>query len=154
MTTAGTTAPYQLKLCHKTALSANSHTKSSAQLSALERMNVTLFGESRAQIARNKQNGQKPERMSWQEWCSPSPQQRQRRLFDHECHWYDHPKYSHGGACADGALGHNHQPRYMKWYWKSPLALVIPPLFFLWEARRLTWPGWWAHCIWQRIKAT
>lgn len=111
------------------------------------------FGESRAQIAHNKETGQKPEAMSWQAWCDPSSRQRQRRLFDYECHWYDDPKYSHGKHCAELALGHDHQPRYMKWYWNSPLGRIIPPLFFLWEARRLTWPGWWAHCIWQRIKA-
>lgn len=83
-----------------------------------------IYFESKEQVARNKQTGQRPPGVSDEEWFGAG------QYFDH-CHWYD--KKGTGHCC--GEWHHDHTPVVMKIYWKSPLAWVIPPLAFAWELR-------------------
>lgn len=89
-----------------------------------------FFFEAKAQKAKNMETFQKPDSMSWEDWCD-----HRRPGWVYECHWYDPPEYG-GGGCW-GGTHHDHQPVIMKWYWKSPLGKIIPPLYFMWEARWL-----------------
>lgn len=94
-----------------------------------------FWGETTQQIAENKRTGQKPESMSWEDWCNP----RRRGYFFGpvaECHWYDPPELTSPGHCR-GDLDHDHQKRFMKWYWRGP-GRAIAPLYWAVQFRR-----WW-----------
>lgn len=111
-----------------------------------------LYGETKKQRAKNMLNGQKPDHMSWEDWCDHS---RKGYFSGYECHWYDpwygreHNTVSCGGC--SGGTGHNHQPRIMRWYWASPLAWIIPPLYFMWEARVFVFSGLLQVCGWYKL---
>lgn len=88
-----------------------------------------IFGEPPAQRAANMSSHQKPDSMSWEDWCD---YRRPGYFAGYECHWYD-PWYGRekntrsNGGCSGGTR-HNHQPRLMAWYWNPWTTVLTWPI--------------------------
>lgn len=99
-----------------------------------------LHAEPPEQLAHNQATFQKPDHVSWEDWS--------RRFTGYECSWYD-PNPNRRGC--SGGTHHDHRRRIDHWYWASPLSLIIPPLYFLWEARWFVFSGILERLGWYRL---
>lgn len=112
-----------------------------------------LYSEDPNQIAHNMQDGQKPDSMSWADWCDYD----RPNYWGRECHMYDDKlapetvtKKTNGGHCR-GDLYHDHSPRIMTWYWASPWGVVVPAVWELWQFRGYILSEWLERLGWYRL---